>query len=173
MSPESVASWLAAGDGVRAVFLSLVRDGVPPDAAATAVCVAAGSRREDAVERLGQFAGLWEELRPGEEADGIDLLIAQGCFEPDADLDDRRREARDHLRAALSSVTGIPSGAAASLSNRLRTGRLVDAHLQLERLGGRRWPDNARFWAALRRAGELLGPGADPGRPQSPEAPQK
>src|SRR5690242_17385062 len=46
---------MTAGE-VRAVFLSMVRDGAEPDAAAITVCVAAGSNREEAVDRLGQFA---------------------------------------------------------------------------------------------------------------------
>ncbi|GGR04367.1 hypothetical protein GCM10010168_21760 [Actinoplanes ianthinogenes] len=154
---EPAGRRLAEGNGVRAVFLSLLRDGAEPDAAAIAVCVAAGSGRKEAVDRLGQFSGLWEALQPGEEADGVDLLIAHGYFEPDVALDDRQQAALAHLHAALQAVPGVPSGAAASLSTQLRTGRLVEARQQLERLGGQRWSDNTRFWTAMRQADEILG----------------
>jgi hypothetical protein len=152
---------LTAGNEVHAVLVDLLRDGAAPDAAAIAVCVAAGSSREEAVERLRQFAGLWDVIQPGEEADGVDLLIAHGYFEPDAALDERQQSARAYLRAALSALPAIPSGFAFSLSTRIRTGRLVEAYQKLENLGGRRWPDNARFWAAMRRAGEILDPDSD------------
>ncbi|MEU8816644.1 hypothetical protein [Actinoplanes sp. NPDC048796] len=157
---ESAGRGLAEGDGVRATFLHLLRDGADPDAAAIAVCVAAGSRREEAVDRLRQFAGLWDAFPPEREADGVDLLVLLGYFEPDAVLDDRHQAALAHLRAALRSVVGIPSGSAATLSIHLRTGRLVDAYRQLEHLGDRRWPGNAQFWAAMRQAGQIIEPDA-------------
>ncbi|BEL04576.1 hypothetical protein Q0Z83_027670 [Actinoplanes sichuanensis] len=167
MPPESVdASWLEAarqqlawGDGVRAAYLALVRDGAGPEAAATAVCVAAGSTAAEAIDRLREFEGLWDALEPGDEDIGADLLMMYGYFEPDATLDDRQQAALVHLHAALGSVPGLPSGSALALSIRLRTGRLAEAHRLLERLGGVRWPDDIAFWAALRRAGEILHPG--------------
>lgn len=86
----------------------------------------------------------------------VDLLVALGYFTPDAALDERQQEAVACMKAALATVPGMPSGAALSLATRLRTGRLAQAFSQLEELGVRRWPDNARFWAAMRRAGDIL-----------------
>jgi hypothetical protein len=164
MSAESVdPAWvgstrrrLAAGDGIPAVVLGLLGDGGTPDEAAIAVCVAAGSTHEEAVERLRQFTGLWDDLEPGEEADGVDLLVEFGYFVPDAVLDEQQQEAVASMRAALATVPGWPSGSAFSLSTRLRTGHLAQAFAEMEHVGVRRWPDHTPFWDAMRRAGEIL-----------------
>ncbi|WP_433796524.1 hypothetical protein [Actinoplanes sp. CA-252034] len=162
---ESAARRLADGDDVRAAFLGLLRDGASPAVAAVAVCVAAGSTHEEAVDRLQQFTSLWEVIQPGEEALGVDLMISHGYFEADVALDARQQAALVHLQAALRSVPGVPSGPAIGLGTRLRTGRLVEAHRQLERLGHVRWPGNTRFWAAMGRAGETLGLAPDQSGP--------
>jgi hypothetical protein len=158
---------LATGDDIGKVFLGLLSDGAVPDDAAVAVCVAAGSRRQEAVERLRDFAGLWGGLEPGEEPDGVDLLIAHGYFEADAVLDDQQQAALTYLGAALKAVSGIPSGFAASLFTKLRTGRLVEAFRQLERLGAQRWPDNTCFWSAMRPASEILQPSRNQSTPST------
>ncbi|MEV0394156.1 hypothetical protein [Polymorphospora rubra] len=147
---------LAAGDDAPAVFLELVSGEAAPPDAAIAVCVAAGSSRADAESRLEQFEGLWEIFEPGEEGDAAYLLAVGGYFEPDAVLGEDEQEAVAQLNAVLTTVSGIPSGFAAGYLRDLRTGRLVEAFLRLERLGTIRWADNPRFWAAMCRAGRTF-----------------
>jgi hypothetical protein len=62
------------------------------------------------------------------------------------------------LRAALSTVSAVPSGYAVTLYTHLRTGRLAAAFLLMERLGSQRWAHNTPFWAAMCKAAEILVP---------------
>ncbi len=166
---EAAAQRIVAGQDIRTAFLALLADGTTPDGAAAAVCVAFGSPADEAVARLRTFAGLWDALGPGEEAEGVDLLIERGYFEPDVTGDERQQAARASLQAAVRAVPALPSGLAVSLSTQLRTGRHAEAFLCLERLGRRRWPDNASFWAAMREASDRgIGTGGSGGAQRRP-----
>jgi hypothetical protein len=150
---------MAAGGSLREVFVGLLADGVEPGEAAVAVCVAAGSTRQEALRRLGALEGLWELVEAGEEGDAIDVLIGQGYFEPDAVLDQRQQVILAHLQAALQASGGVASGMAVGLATDLRTGRLAEAFLRMEHLPPRPGTDSARFWAAMCHAGEMLAVG--------------
>ena len=169
MPPESAyQQWvgsagqrLAAGDSARDVLVGLLRNGVDPDTAAVAVCVAAGSTHVEAVRRLREFDGLWDMLEAGEEDIAADLLHSHRYFEPDAALDSHQQTTLANLQAVLKTIPGVPSGYAVTLYNQLRAGHLTEAFLSLERVDGQRWADNAHFWTAMHRAGQTLTPDRD------------
>src|SRR5262249_46519085 len=83
---------LASGTAAPDALVKLLLAGVAPNEAAVAVCVAAGSPRAEAERRLEEFAGLWDLIEPGEEADAAELLARFGYFEPDAVLTTDQQE---------------------------------------------------------------------------------
>lgn len=161
VSIHSVRARLAAGSHPVEVFTTMVDDGAAPRQAAVIICIAAGTRRRDAEQRLTAFDDLWEAMHAGDEHDVATLLHMHGYFDPDAVLDDAEVAIATQMYAALDLVDGVPSGHAISLYRNLRTGRLADAFLQLERLGTSRWATNRHYWAALSRAGDRLPPDRD------------
>jgi hypothetical protein len=76
-------------------------------------------------------------------------------------LDDAELAIVTQMHAALGLVDGVPSGIAISPFRNLRTGRLAEAFLQLERLGASRWAADRDYWVALSRAGDRFAPGRD------------
>ncbi|MFF4698032.1 hypothetical protein [Streptomyces chattanoogensis] len=154
---ETARAALGAGVPAVDVFAELALKAADLQSAALAVCLALGVPRADAEQRLDGSDELLDELNPGEERTGGEILETLGVFDVDRSLDERGEEIKRWLGTAIGAHGTFGSGHAHSLWRRLRTGALTGAFLSLADSGPHPVEGApSTYWEALTRAGELL-----------------
>ncbi|KPC62104.1 hypothetical protein ADL29_20165 [Streptomyces chattanoogensis] len=123
------------------------------------MCLALGVPRADAEQRLDGSDELLDELNPGEERMGGEILETLGVFDVDRSLDERGEEIKRWLGTAIGAHGTFGSGHAHSLWRRLRTGALTGAFLSPADSGPHPVEGApSTYWEALTRAGEFCPP---------------
>jgi hypothetical protein len=147
------------GDGrtPAQAFADLVGIGIDHRQAAIAVCVAVGTDRETAEQRVREYDSLWPLLEPGEDEAAGQLLAGHGFFDVEVEFDDAQNITASWLNQAFSATGGLPATHAIGHFRRIRTGRLREAFLELESLGRRRNVTVPDFWRHLVKAADSLG----------------
>jgi|KBSSwiStaDraftv2_1062776.scaffolds.fasta_scaffold93421_4 hypothetical protein len=142
-------------------FADLVGIGIDHRQAALAVCVALGTDRATAEQRVREYDSLWPLLEPGEDEAAGELLADHGFFDVEVELDDAQNATASWLNQAFAAAGGMLATQTTAHFRRIRTGRLREAFLELESLGQRRNVVVPEFWQLLIRAADSFGLSAD------------
>jgi hypothetical protein len=147
---------LAQSEAPGVVFADLLIGGTEPRVAAVAVCVAGGTARSIAEDRLRSYDDLWPLMQADDEHSVGDMLEQHGYFDHEPVLDEEQTHVLNLVREAIAAVSGWPSGHAVGLFRNLRLAQFTNAIVLMERLGAQRWARDRDYWIKLSRAADAV-----------------